>query len=78
MKKSDQVVVKVTSPGARISLDLMDKMDANFYVGHDQDIPPQSLDISSMTNLDQLTRTLAEIFTFADVKCTSFCAVNSQ
>lgn len=45
-------------------------MHKNFYIGRkDDDAHSHSLDVSSFTSLEQLTRTLAGVFAFADPKC---------
>ncbi|KAL4888144.1 putative cytochrome P450 monooxygenase [Aspergillus ambiguus] len=43
-------------------------MYKEFYIGYGNDVQSHGLDLSSFTSLEQLTRTLAEIFAFADTK----------
>jgi hypothetical protein len=51
-------------------------MHKEFYIGREGDGDSYSLDMSSFTSLEQLTRTLAEVFAFADTKCAFFVVVS--
>jgi hypothetical protein len=44
-------------------------MHKTFYIGHKDGGHNHNLDVAPFTSLEQLTRTLAEIFAFADPKC---------
>ena len=44
-------------------------MHKEFYIGQRDDVQAYRLDLSSFTSLEQLTRSLADVFAFADPKC---------
>ena len=53
-------------------------MHKEFYIGQRGDAQACRLDVSSFTSLEQLTRSLADVFAFADPKCAFVLASEAE